>query len=110
MQFHKKFQPKHLAFTELGFPLREKIGQCDWFSESFHEPVKRTAINFADDKSFALLGTGKTRGVFQVESPGMIDTLIKLRPSNLEEVIAVIALYRPGPMELIDSFIKRKKD
>jgi DNA polymerase III subunit alpha len=66
-------------------------------------------INFADDKSFALLGTGKTRGVFQVESPGMIDTLIKLRPSNLEEVIAVIALYRPGPMELIDSFIKRKK-
>ena len=66
-------------------------------------------INFADDKTFALLGTGKTRGVFQVESPGMIDTLIKLRPSNLEEVIAVIALYRPGPMELIDSFIKRKK-
>ncbi|MDA9678999.1 DNA polymerase III subunit alpha [bacterium] len=66
-------------------------------------------INFADEKSFTLLGTGKTRGVFQVESPGMIDTLIKLKPSNLEEVIAVIALYRPGPMELIDSFIKRKK-
>ncbi|MDB4184361.1 DNA polymerase III subunit alpha [Alphaproteobacteria bacterium] len=66
-------------------------------------------INFSDDKSFVLLGTGKTRGVFQVESPGMIDTLIKLKPSNLEEVIAVIALYRPGPMELIDSFIKRKK-
>ena len=66
-------------------------------------------INFSDDKSFALLGTGKTRGVFQVESPGMIDTLIRLKPSNLEEVIAVIALYRPGPMELIDSFIKRKK-
>ena len=66
-------------------------------------------INFADEKSFALLGAGKTRGVFQVESPGMIDTLIKLKPSNLEEVIAVIALYRPGPMELIDSFIKRKK-
>jgi DNA polymerase-3 subunit alpha len=66
-------------------------------------------IDFSDSKSFKLLGTGKTRGVFQVESPGMIDTLVKLKPTNLEEVIAVIALYRPGPMELIDSFIKRKK-
>ena len=66
-------------------------------------------IDFSDSKTFELLGTGKTRGVFQVESPGMIDTLIKLKPSNLDEVIAVIALYRPGPMELIDSFIKRKK-
>ena len=66
-------------------------------------------INFSDSKSFELLGTGKTRGIFQVESPGMIDTLVKLKPTNLEEVIAVIALYRPGPMELIDSFIKRKK-
>jgi len=67
-------------------------------------------INFSDSKSFELLGTGKTRGIFQVESPGMIDTLVKLKPTNLEEVIAVIALYRPGPMELIDSFIKRKKE
>ena len=66
-------------------------------------------IDFSNLKTFELLGTGKTKGVFQVESPGMIETLVKLKPSNLDEVIAVIALYRPGPMELIDSFIKRKK-
>ncbi|MDB9776600.1 DNA polymerase III subunit alpha, partial [Alphaproteobacteria bacterium] len=66
-------------------------------------------IDFFDFKTFELLGSGKTKGVFQVESPGMIETLIKLKPSNIDEVIAVIALYRPGPMELIDSFIKRKK-
>ena len=66
-------------------------------------------IDFFDSKTFELLGSGKTKGVFQVEGPGMIETLIKLKPSNIDEVIAVIALYRPGPMELIDSFIKRKK-
>lgn len=51
MQFPKRFQPKHLAYTELGFDLREKIGQCDWFSESFHEPEERTRIDFAETRS-----------------------------------------------------------
>ena len=60
-------------------------------------------------KSFDLLGKGLTCGVFQVESAAMVDTLTKLKPTNLEEVIAVLALNRPGPMQFIDSFIKRKK-
>ena len=47
--------------------------------------------------------------MFQVESAAMVDTLIKLKPTSLEEVIAVLALNRPGPMQFIDSFIKRKK-
>ena len=80
-----------------------------YIKETQNIKIELDNIDFSDFKTFELLGTGKTKGVFQVESPGMIDTLVKLKPTNLEEVIAVIALYRPGPMELIDSFIKRKK-
>jgi DNA polymerase-3 subunit alpha len=66
-------------------------------------------IPFDDHATFELLGNGLTCGVFQVESAAMVDTLVKLQPTNLEEVIAVLALNRPGPMQFIDSFIKRKK-
>ena len=66
-------------------------------------------IPFDDHKTFELLSKGLTCGVFQVESAAMIDTLVKLKPTNLEEIIAVLALNRPGPMQFIDSFIKRKK-
>ena len=65
-------------------------------------------IPFDDKKTFSLLCDAKTNGVFQLESGGMKQVLSKLMPSSLEDVIAVIALYRPGPMDSIDSFIARK--
>ncbi|MBE6536763.1 MAG: DNA polymerase III subunit alpha [Ruminococcaceae bacterium] len=65
-------------------------------------------VPFDDKKTFALLCEAKTNGVFQLESGGMKQVLSKLMPSTLEDVIAVIALYRPGPMDSIDSFIARK--
>jgi DNA polymerase-3 subunit alpha len=71
--------------------------------------IDLTEIPFDDQETFKLLGKGLTCGVFQVESAAMVDTLVKLQPTNLEEVIAVLALNRPGPMQFIDSFIKRKK-
>ena len=71
--------------------------------------IDLTEISFVDKKTFNLLGDGLTCGVFQVESSAMVDTLKKLKPENLEEVIAVLALNRPGPMQFIDNFIKRKK-
>ncbi len=62
-----------------------------------------------DDKAaFELLCSARTDGVFQLESGGMKQVLSKLMPSTLEDVIACIALYRPGPMESIDTFIARK--
>ena len=61
-----------------------------------------------DKKTFELLCEAKTDGVFQLESGGMKQVLSKLSPSNLEDIIACIALYRPGPMDSIDSFIARK--
>ena len=65
-------------------------------------------IPFDDKETFKLLCEARTDGIFQLESSGMKQVLSRLAPSCLEDVIAVIALYRPGPMDSIDSFIERK--
>ncbi len=61
-----------------------------------------------DLPSYELMGSGQTVGVFQLESQGMRDTLRKMRPGSLEEVTALISLYRPGPMDNIDTFVDTK--
>lgn len=68
--------------------------------------VGRIPLN--DEQTFDLLKAGKTNGVFQLESQGMKNTLIRLKPNHFEDVVAVNALYRPGPMEYIDTYIDRK--
>ena len=65
-------------------------------------------LSFEDDKVYELFSKGNTIGVFQFESSGMREFLKKLKPTVLEDLIAMNALYRPGPMENIDSFISRK--
>ncbi|MEW6068025.1 MAG: DNA polymerase III subunit alpha [Nitrospirota bacterium] len=68
-------------------------------------------ISFEDEKTYELLSSGNTTGIFQLESAGMRDLLIKISPNRFEDIIAIVALYRPGPMGsgMIDEFIKRKK-
>ncbi|KMJ57024.1 DNA polymerase III DnaE [Bacillus sp. LL01] len=61
-----------------------------------------------DQATFRMLSDGDTSGIFQLESPGMKKVLTKLKPTNLEDIVAVNALYRPGPMEQIPLFIDRK--
>ncbi len=63
-----------------------------------------------DKKTYDLLSRGETTGVFQLESSGMKEYLVKLKPSCFEDLIAMVALYRPGPLGsgMVDSFIKRK--
>jgi DNA polymerase-3 subunit alpha len=63
-----------------------------------------------DAKTFALLNSGKTTGVFQLESGGMQNLCRQLQVSSIDEIIALIALFRPGPMEWIPDYIKGKKD
>ena len=65
-------------------------------------------IPLDDKKAFELLQRGDTTGVFQLESAGMKRYLKELKPSVFDDIIAMVALYRPGPMQFIDSFIKRK--
>lgn len=65
-------------------------------------------IDFDDKEVLASIGTGKTEGVFQLESGGMKNFMKELRPQSLEDIIAGISLYRPGPMDFIPKYIKGK--
>ena len=70
----------------------------------------RKTLPLDDEKTFKLLQAADTSGVFQLESPGMKDLLRKLKPTTFEDIIALVALYRPGPMGsgMIDDFVSRK--
>ena len=67
-------------------------------------------IDYNDQKVLDYIGTGKTDGVFQLESAGMKGVMKELKPHNLEDVIAGISLYRPGPMDFIPQYIRGKND
>lgn len=67
-------------------------------------------ITLEDEKTFEILNQGKTVGVFQLESPGMQSLCKQIGLSSFEEIIALVALYRPGPMQFIPQFIRGKKD
>ena len=68
-------------------------------------------IPMDDPETYALLSSGSTLGIFQLESSGMRDLLVKLKPEHFTEIIALVALYRPGPLGsgMVDEFIKRKQ-
>lgn len=68
------------------------------------------AIDYNDKNVFDLIGSGKTEGIFQLESAGMKSFMRELRPHNLEDIIAGISLYRPGPMDFIPKYVKGKND
>src|SRR5207247_8726385 len=62
--------------------------------------------------AYTLVASGRTTGIFQRERPGMRNRLLKIKPECFEDLIAILALYRPGPLEsgMVDDFIKRKRD
>jgi DNA polymerase III subunit alpha len=70
--------------------------------------IDLTAIPLDDKKSFEMLARGETVAVFQVESPGMRKALVEMRPDRFEDIIALVALYRPGPMANIPVYCARK--
>ncbi len=82
------------------------------------ENIRRTAdpkfdietISLEDAKTFALLNSGRTTGVFQLESGGMQNLCRQIGLSSIDEIVALIALYRPGPMEWIPDYVRGKKD
>lgn len=74
----------------------------------YHDDIDLTQLPLDDEKTFQLLQRAETTGVFQLESAGMKRYLRDLKASRFEDIIAMVALYRPGPMQFIDSFIRRK--
>lgn len=86
--------------------LIEKMTQTIYENEG--KDIQFNQKDMVDEKTFALLRSGKTTGIFQLESKGMKDVLMQLRPTHFEDIVAVNALYRPGPMEYIPTYIRRK--
>ncbi|HUV50675.1 MAG TPA: DNA polymerase III subunit alpha [Anaerolineae bacterium] len=73
-------------------------------------PPDFASLDFKDPDTYRLLASGDTTGVFQLESSGMKDLLVRLQPECFDDIIALVALYRPGPLEsgMVDDFVERK--
>lgn len=72
------------------------------------EAVDLAALPLDDGPTYAMMGRGETVGIFQVESPGMRKALLGMKPDRIEDIIALVALYRPGPMDNIPTYNARK--
>ena len=83
---------------------------CDYVYENHGVKVDFSKDNYDDQEVFKLIGSGDTMCIFQLESGGMCDLMKKMKPTHLEEIIAGISLYRPGPMQYIGDYIECKFD
>ncbi len=100
---------KLLKMDFLGLKTLTIIKQAiDYIKQSHGVDVDIENVDLTDKKTFELLSEGLTDGVFQFESAGMKKYLSKLKPNQFEDLIAMVALYRPGPMQFIDTYINRK--
>ncbi len=98
-----------LKMDFLGLSNLTIIRDCIEIVAAVHgDAIDIDAIPLHDSLTFALFGRGETTGVFQLESEGMKKYIRELKPTVIEDIIAMVALYRPGPMQFIESFIARK--
>ncbi len=93
--------------VERNYGIRIDVDHIDY---NDHKDPDAVVIDYNDKKVLDYIGTGKTEGVFQLESAGMKNFMKELKPQSLEDVIAGISLYRPGPMDFIPKYIKGKNE
>ena len=125
LPLYKQNRDSEQIITQFEGPMAEKVGllKMDFLGLRTLSVIGRSVelvkqlhgieiniekIDIADQNVFKLFSEGKTKGIFQFESGGMQDMLMKLKPDRIEDLIAANALYRPGPMELIPDYIERK--
>ena len=97
-----------VKFDFLGLKTLTVLDRVQRHLEKRGAGVDLDTLPLDDAKTYELLSTGQAVGVFQLESQGMRDTLRKLRCGSIEEITALISLYRPGPMDNIDTYVDRK--
>ena len=97
-----------VKFDFLGLKTLTVIHRAVKFLERRGAGITLALLPLDNSPAYELLASGQTIGVFQMESQGMRDTLRKLRPGTLEEITALISLYRPGPMDSIDEYVDCK--
>ena len=90
-----------IKFDFLGLKTLTVIDKAQKLIKKNNHDFNIEKINYEDQKVYELLSSGKTVGLFQLESSGMKDALINMKPNRLEDIIALVALYRPGPMSNI---------
>ena len=93
-----------VKFDFLGLKTLTVINNTQKLIRKKNKEFKIENINYEDQKVFELLSTGKTVGLFQIESTGMREALIQMKPNHIEDIIALVALYRPGPMSNIPTY------
>ena len=93
-----------IKFDFLGLKTLTVINNTQKLIIEKNKDFKIEDINFEDQKVFDLLSSGKTVGLFQIESAGMREALIQMKPNHIEDIIALVALYRPGPMSNIPTY------
>jgi len=104
----------YVKFDFLGLKTLTVISKAVSFIHEKQEESKEkfdiNKVGLDNQKVYELLATGNTRGVFQIESSGMRELLTRLKANTFEDIIALLALYRPGPLDsgMVDEFIKRK--
>ena len=96
-----------LKMDFLGLRTLTFLEECTRIVAETGDRLEIAKIPLDDRKTFDFLAKGETEGVFQLESPGMSQTVRALRPTRLEDLIALVSLYRPGPMEQIPTYIRR---
>jgi len=100
-----------IKFDFLGLKTLTLIHDClRLIRETRGVDIDPTQIPLTDKKTYKLIGTGNTTGIFQLESTGIREMTVKIRPSCFEDLIAILALYRPGPLDsgMAEEYIKRK--
>ena len=109
-QFNMKFVEKAglVKFDFLGLKTLTVLSKAETLIKLKDKNFDLSKILLNDKKTFEMLSTGSTTGIFQLSLTGMKDVLIGLKPDRFEDIIAVVSLYRPGPMENIPSYINRK--
>lgn len=111
-QFNMKWvEPAGLVkFDFLGLKTLTVIEKANELIKASGTDLDIANLPLDDKATFELLAAGETVGVFQLESSGMRDSLKKLKPDRFEDIIAMVALYRPGPMDNIPTYIARKQE
>ena len=99
-----------LKMDFLGLRTLTVIRDAETAVQKHHPEFSIQKLDYDDPDTYKMLGQGDTEGVFQLESSGMKQVLVGLQPQNLEDVIALISLYRPGPMDSIPTYLRNRHE
>ncbi len=100
-----------LKFDFLGLRTLTVLQECsELVAKNYHQTIDFDGMSYSDPGVFEMIGRGDTIGVFQLESSGMTQFMKELKPSNFEDIIAGVALFRPGPMQEIPRYVESRHD